>query len=226
MATPSPTQQANTSAGPTRRWALDEQAAPRNLVALLLLSTVVRAFFSWRLGLGDAEAYYWTWSRHLALSYYDHPPMVAWLIALGTALGEQTLFVRLASLLLFNGVAWLLYGLTREITGRAQTGLVAVAILHLVPAFFIGGMTATPDIPLAFFWLASIRLLDLAVRRDRPALFLASGAAVGLAFLSKYFAIILPLVFLIYLAAPERRRFLRTPWPWLGRCWRSRRRAS
>jgi dolichol-phosphate mannosyltransferase len=26
------------------------------------------------------EAYYWNYSRHLDLSYLDHPPMVAWLI--------------------------------------------------------------------------------------------------------------------------------------------------
>ncbi len=28
------------------------------------------------------EAYYWTWSQQLALSYYDHPPLNAWLLAL------------------------------------------------------------------------------------------------------------------------------------------------
>ncbi|MCA9523568.1 MAG: glycosyltransferase family 39 protein [Myxococcales bacterium] len=214
-AVPTPTPNALDRNAPRPR-DLDDRRALRYLAGLLLLSTVVRGFFSWRLGLGDAEAYYWTWSRHLALSYYDHPPMVAWLIALGTSIGEQTLFVRLASLLLFNGVAWLLFGLTREITGRANDGLVAVAILHVVPAFFIGGMTATPDIPLAFFWLAAIRLYDLAVRRDRPPLFLAAGVAVGLAFLSKYFAILLPIVLLVHLSHRERRHYLRTPWPWLG----------
>ena len=32
------------------------------------------------------EAYYWMWSRRLAIGYFDHPPMVAWLIRAGTAL--------------------------------------------------------------------------------------------------------------------------------------------
>ena len=30
------------------------------------------------------EAYYWTWSKHLAGGYYDHPPMVALVIRFGT----------------------------------------------------------------------------------------------------------------------------------------------
>ena len=30
------------------------------------------------------EAYYWMWSKHLAGGYYDHPPMVAVVIRLGT----------------------------------------------------------------------------------------------------------------------------------------------
>ena len=34
--------------------------------------------------IGD-EAYYWLWSRRPALGYFDHPPMVAWLITLSTA---------------------------------------------------------------------------------------------------------------------------------------------
>ena len=38
--------------------------------------------------LGD-EAYYWAWSRQLDWSYFDHPPMIAWMIKAATLLGEQ-----------------------------------------------------------------------------------------------------------------------------------------
>jgi len=47
------------------------------------------------------EAYYWMWSKHLAGGYYDHPPMVALLIRLGTLIaGDTELGVRLVSILL------------------------------------------------------------------------------------------------------------------------------
>ena len=36
--------------------------------------------------LSPDEAYYWVWARAPAASYLDHPPMVAWFIALGTAI--------------------------------------------------------------------------------------------------------------------------------------------
>src|SRR6188768_1585039 len=67
------------------------------------------------------EAYYWTWSKHLAGGYYDHPPMVAVVIRLGTLLaGDTELGVRLVSILLALPMSWavfrtaeLLFGGTR-----------------------------------------------------------------------------------------------------------------
>jgi 4-amino-4-deoxy-L-arabinose transferase-like glycosyltransferase len=42
------------------------------------------------------EAYYWMWSKHLAGGYYDHPPMVAVVIRIGTLIaGDTPLGVRL-----------------------------------------------------------------------------------------------------------------------------------
>jgi 4-amino-4-deoxy-L-arabinose transferase-like glycosyltransferase len=49
-------------------------------------------------GLTPQEAYYWTWGRRLALSYFDHPPLSAWTIRLGTELlGVSERGVRLAA---------------------------------------------------------------------------------------------------------------------------------
>src|SRR5207302_1634979 len=54
-------------------------------IGLLALARVVVAA---RTPVIDDEAYYWIWSRHLTLSYLDHPPLVAWLDALTTAPGR------------------------------------------------------------------------------------------------------------------------------------------
>src|SRR6188768_2240898 len=67
------------------------------------------------------EAYYWMWSKHLAGGYYDHPPMVAVVIRLGTLVAGDTEFgVRLVSILLALPMSWavfrtaeLLFGGTR-----------------------------------------------------------------------------------------------------------------
>src|SRR6202047_252222 len=56
------------------------------------------------------EAYYWMWSKHLAGGYYDHPPMVAAVIRLGTVIaGDTELGVRLVSILLALPMSWAVY---------------------------------------------------------------------------------------------------------------------
>ena len=56
------------------------------LFALIGGITALRLFSAGTVGLGDVEAYYWTWSRDLSLSYFDHGPIVALLIRAGTTL--------------------------------------------------------------------------------------------------------------------------------------------
>ena len=38
------------------------------------------------LGLGNDEAYHFLYAAHPALSYFDHPPMMAWVEMAGLAL--------------------------------------------------------------------------------------------------------------------------------------------
>ena len=52
----------------------------RASLALVALLLVLRAVMAALLPLSADEAYYWLWSKHLAAGYYDHPPMIAWLI--------------------------------------------------------------------------------------------------------------------------------------------------
>ncbi|HMM61375.1 MAG TPA: glycosyl transferase, partial [Candidatus Rifleibacterium sp.] len=61
---------------------------------------VFRLFLSLYLDLTPDESYYWELSRRLDWSYFDHPPLVAWLIALFRMLpGESQIEVRLISIL-------------------------------------------------------------------------------------------------------------------------------
>ena len=52
--------------------------------AIALGAAVFRFLLFRGLDLYADEAYYWMWSRRLATGYFDHPPMVAWLIRAGT----------------------------------------------------------------------------------------------------------------------------------------------
>jgi hypothetical protein len=69
-----------------RLWIGPCQAASVAVLALVLAMVVLCCLVARHIELETDEAYYWLWSRHLAISYFDHPPMIAYLIRLGTAL--------------------------------------------------------------------------------------------------------------------------------------------
>ena len=55
----------------------------------MALLTIWRGFINATLELHPDEAYYWLWSKHLALSYYDHPGMVAYFIKFTTLVSSS-----------------------------------------------------------------------------------------------------------------------------------------
>ena len=61
------------------------------VVAIALAAIVLRALAFSGTELYSDEAYYWLWSLRPAAGYFDHPPLVAWLVAAGSPLlaGEQ-----------------------------------------------------------------------------------------------------------------------------------------
>ena len=62
------------------------------LVALVGYAFFLRLLYGAQIELIPEETYYWNYSRHLDIGYLDHPPMVAWLIKLGTLLFGDTEF--------------------------------------------------------------------------------------------------------------------------------------
>jgi hypothetical protein len=170
------------------------------------------------IGLGDNEAYYWTWSKHLDLSFYDHPAMVAYLIKLGTTLfGDNPFGVRITTTVLFFLTTLFVYLLTVGIFKSRRAGFYAVVLTNIVPYHFIVGLTIVPDAPLATLWVIFLFVLYRTVRGASWWHWYLLGAIAGVAFLSKYFAILLLPSALIFLASdPSLRRYLKTPHPYLG----------
>jgi dolichol-phosphate mannosyltransferase len=73
------------------RWRL----AALGVVAYVM---ALRLAFLGLVNLLPEEAYYWNYSQHPDIGYLDHPPMVAWLIWLGTSVFGNTEFgVRIGS---------------------------------------------------------------------------------------------------------------------------------
>ncbi len=163
------------------------------------------------------EAYYWTYAQHPDLSYYDHPPMVAWGIWLGTRLfGATALGIRASTWLFGVGAVVLGARLLRRF-GVDVTGRVAWLQLSLgVPTLMGLRFLANPDPPLVFFTLLTVFLLWRA-RDGGIGWWLGAGLAAGLALTSKYTAaFLLPGGVIALLLDPRLRMQLRRPGPWLA----------
>jgi hypothetical protein len=180
--------------------------------ALLIgVATFVRLLVSGATGLSDTEAYYAQWSRFPALSYYDHPPLVAWTTWLVQRFTAEPWAVRLGPILYAAAFGALLYRLgARLFSPRA--GFLAVAIVTVIPAFAFVGFLLNPEALLAPLWILFLLLLDDLREKDEPWRPLALGAVVGVAFLAKYTAVLAVPVAVLYLAgSPATRRWLRRP---------------
>lgn len=182
------------------------------LPGLLLMIALLRIGFLLVNGLdliGD-ESYYWDWSRQLDWCYYSKPPMVAWLIALSTAVfGDWTWAVRLPAVLLGTLFLWFFHATTKAFYGR-QAAALAVLLILATPINALANFLMTIDPPLYCFWMMTLYFLRRAVFDDQPRAWLWAGLASAAALMSKQVAIALPLSLLIFLLldAP-RRHFLR-----------------
>jgi hypothetical protein len=164
------------------------------------------------------EAYYWTWSKHLAGGYYDHPPMVAVVIRLGTMLaGDTELGVRLVSILLALPMSWAVYRSAEILFGGRRVAATAAILLNVTLMAAVGTMIVTPDAPLLVAASFVLFFLAKVLETGQGAWWLAVGVAVGAALVSKYTAMFFGPAILIWLAAvPKLRRWFASPWPYLG----------
>jgi 4-amino-4-deoxy-L-arabinose transferase-like glycosyltransferase len=180
-----------------------------SLAARIVLAAVVPA--------GNDEAYYYVYSLNPALSYFDHPPVVALLAGFAPALtGVASAFtIRLGALVLFVGTSALFYKLARELTDE-RSALAALIAFSCCPLILLGaGAAILPDAGMAFFWVASLLFIkQIVLDEPRPRDWLAAGALSGLAMLSKYHGVLLPGFLGLYLLI-YRRDLLRTPWPYV-----------
>jgi dolichol-phosphate mannosyltransferase len=179
------------------------------VVGLVAISFLLRLFYIGQVELLPEDSYYWNYSQHLDLGYLDHPPMVAWLIWLGTHVFGQTEFgVRIGALCCAGVAAFFSYRLTRNLFGE-DSAWVALALLQVMPFFFLAGLLMTPDAPLTAAWSATLYFLERALLGGQARAWLFAGITIGLGLISKYtIGMLVPVAFLFVLLDPPSRQWL------------------
>jgi hypothetical protein len=190
-----------------------DDALLRYLWAVIVAAVIVRALVGATTPLIDDEAYYWLWARHLDWSYLDHPPMVAYLLALTTSFGSSQLWIRLGPLLLGAGTSYALFLLGRELFG-SRAGFIAAVLFQLIPVLAGSGLLATPDAPLFLAWTVALRWVWLALH-GQPNRWTGAGIALGFGLLSKLYMVFLVLGVVSFVLI-YARRWLARPGPYVA----------
>jgi 4-amino-4-deoxy-L-arabinose transferase-like glycosyltransferase len=181
--------------------------------AVLGVLTMLRTYAAFNVPLTADEAYYWTWSLHLAFGYTDHPPMVAWLIGLGRSLGAGAGFVRLP-FVLCEALAAIAVGRAAALAaGSARAGAIAAILLAFVPQTKLALGEALPDGAFMAAWGFALWGAVALDRRPSPRNALGLGLALATAVLSRTFGWALVAGILAWSLEPARRR---RAWPVLA----------
>jgi 4-amino-4-deoxy-L-arabinose transferase-like glycosyltransferase len=185
------------------------------LIGLAAL-TALRLAFAAVIPLTEDEAYYRLWAMHPQFGYYDHPPMVAWWLALGTRLaGATPLGARLVPVLASAVAGLLIYDIAKLAGLSRGTAARGVAWYNAAPLVGFGAMLILPDAATTLFWCLTLWAILKAERTGRGGWWVLAGAAAGCAALSKYSALFLgPGVLWWLLRSSDGRRKLLGPWPW------------
>jgi uncharacterized membrane protein len=194
----------------------DFTSGPKRAFAIVFICTLlVKLWLSSTLPItGDEALFYW-WGTNLNWGYYDHPPIIGWLIGLIKIFGESPVVLRLPTVIATHGIALGLIDLLTRLSpnNNERKWWIASAYL-LIPISWIG-VPITNDTPLMIFIFlsgycfirAELLTADLSAQRANRSQqykwFIFCGIFFGLAFLSKYLAVVLALTFAVVLARPR-----------------------
>ena len=186
--------------------------------ALISLFVLLHLALISSVGLGGDEAHYGLYALKLDWSYFDHPPMVGWLLSVGQIFGPSETGLRLIPLALMVLNSVLLLKLTQKVYPDSDfIPVVALALFHLSLITQLLGWGMIPDVPLMTFNLLTIFAVIRLRERFTTMNFAIFGLLIGLCGLTKYTAIVIPIALFSWLVL-QRQFFnwLRQPGLWLA----------
>lgn len=177
----------------------------------IIIVILIRITLVFTMGMMPQDAYYYFYSEHLSLSYFDHPPMVAWMLKVFSyVFGKSVIGVKLTDLLVTAGTTIAFYQLARKFFGGF---FLERSIYLLLSTMMISvlSLVTTPDVPLLLFWTLSLLFFYRAVESNQTIDWVMTGLMSGLAFDSKYTAAIFWVgVAGFLISQPEKRKLLRS----------------
>ncbi|MBU3591892.1 glycosyltransferase family 39 protein [Polynucleobacter sp. 78F-HAINBA] len=189
----------------------------------ICIAAVVHFALGFSIEFSVDEAHYALYAKHLAWSYFDHPPLVGWIQWPLVTLTSSEGIIRLIPELLWTLSAFLVYRVTLEIhrliqgrnTGYLTTtlpsaklcGYMAVLAIIAAPLPHVLAIGLLPDTLLAPLSLGLMLMALRWTRKDHFSIadWAITGLLLGLAGLSKYTAAFTAFALLfVFLASPKK----------------------
>lgn len=207
------------------------------LLALSIAAFILHIHLASTLNLGNDEAHYFVWSLKPSLGYLDDAPLVAYIIYLSTHLFSVSEFsVRFGAVVFSFLDGLLVYYLSYLLFKSKRASFFAFLFFLAAPIFSMAlSVMMLPDAPLLFFYLCFLVIFYKAIaifktsKSNSNAIsksnlhtasiwwWILTGIMLGLAFISKYTAALIPPVALLYLLASKQNRFLlKTVYPYVA----------
>ncbi len=161
------------------------------VVIICFLLIVIRIFFINVMGIMPQDAYYDFYAQHIDLSYYDHPPLIAYILRLFTTLfGKKVVVLKLADSFITLITIIAFYKLAGKFLSKNKAQL-ATTLLISTLMISILSLISTPDVPLMLCWTICLNFLYESIWKKKNICWVWSGIFTGLSFDSKYTALFL-----------------------------------
>jgi hypothetical protein len=156
------------------------------------------------------EAYYWYYAKNIAWGYFDHPPMVAWLIKISGFVFDGELGVRFMSCILSAATTILLW-LTIDHEKKNEFiphFFIVVFSMTLLNAY---GFFTLPDTPLLFFTALFLFIYKKFIEGPSMVLAIILGMVMAALMYSKYHAVLV-----IFFVLLSNLKLLTNKYAWLA----------
>ncbi|MBI1819067.1 MAG: glycosyltransferase family 39 protein [Nitrospirae bacterium] len=174
----------------------------RNFWLAALVVLAIKLLLAAAIPITSDEAYFVFWAKNPDFGYYDHPPMIGWILHAFLFPGNSTFILRLpavfSTILIGMGIFFLL-----DRTDKEKASL--TAILFLISPMSLLFVLVTTDTPVILFSFFSVLFLKKGLEKEEYRYYILSGVLFGLALLSKYFAVFIGLAYLTYLLFSSKK---------------------
>ena len=190
----------------------------KKLIIFLIGIAILRLAIGSYLNLSDDEAYYLLWSRNLEMSYYDHPPLIAYLIRLITSIfGENNFSIRLVSVGMISITSVYIYKISYYLYKNEKIAGTAVLIFNILPLYSFLSIMTLPDSPLILLYTMVIYYFLKIIYEKNSKFWYIIAILTGLGLLSKYnMFMVYPSIFFYLLLSKENRFWLLKKEPYIA----------